>query len=379
VDECQEGTDNCFVYADCTNTAGSHTCACKPGYTGSGLTCTQNAPEALTVTVPSTSPAFATIRTGWSLNVMGSVTCPTASCAYAWELPGGQTSTQLNPGTLTFSQDGMYRLTLTVKDAGGAEVGKNWANVAVWNGTFTDDFNRAAIDWEIHGWVPPIWPGIVWDLQNNWLRVEPLQKEAPGSTGVVAYPLVQDGHVEVTIQRCPRRDYTHFTDVLVRMHPVDWNGKFYRIRIQQSADAIDGGDLQLAVFRIVHSTDEHGILINDRQVKVDNGPCQVQSDCTIGSCIDNVCRPQTVQDVPHVSSWNSTRDQNIRVMADVRDVNGVPQFHVKFVNAAKPTEIFIDQTFPDGVSNPYTYRGLWGLTSFQGDANFDDFQLVELR
>ena len=39
LDECDSGTHNCDVNADCINTAGSYTCTCKPGYQGDGETC----------------------------------------------------------------------------------------------------------------------------------------------------------------------------------------------------------------------------------------------------------------------------------------------------------------------------------------------------
>ncbi|TNF36352.1 MAG: hypothetical protein EP329_05305 [Deltaproteobacteria bacterium] len=40
VDECTDGTDNCDANAACTNTVGGFTCACDPGYSGDGVTCT---------------------------------------------------------------------------------------------------------------------------------------------------------------------------------------------------------------------------------------------------------------------------------------------------------------------------------------------------
>lgn len=39
VNECTAGTANCSAQGDCTNTTGSFTCACKPGFTGNGVTC----------------------------------------------------------------------------------------------------------------------------------------------------------------------------------------------------------------------------------------------------------------------------------------------------------------------------------------------------
>ena len=38
-DECQDGTHNCDSNAQCNNSAGSFTCACFQGYSGSGVVC----------------------------------------------------------------------------------------------------------------------------------------------------------------------------------------------------------------------------------------------------------------------------------------------------------------------------------------------------
>ena len=40
IDECTANTDDCHVLATCTNTIGSFTCACNAGYAGDGVTCT---------------------------------------------------------------------------------------------------------------------------------------------------------------------------------------------------------------------------------------------------------------------------------------------------------------------------------------------------
>ena len=39
MDECKESLDKCHSHANCTNTEGSYTCHCKPGYFGDGFTC----------------------------------------------------------------------------------------------------------------------------------------------------------------------------------------------------------------------------------------------------------------------------------------------------------------------------------------------------
>ena len=39
IDECQEGSHNCHIYAGCFNTIGSFSCSCKDGYTGNGVYC----------------------------------------------------------------------------------------------------------------------------------------------------------------------------------------------------------------------------------------------------------------------------------------------------------------------------------------------------
>jgi hypothetical protein len=41
IDECAMGLDNCSADADCTDTPGGFTCACRPGFTGDGTTCTR--------------------------------------------------------------------------------------------------------------------------------------------------------------------------------------------------------------------------------------------------------------------------------------------------------------------------------------------------
>ena len=39
INECSSNSHSCDVNAVCRNTLGSYTCACKPGYSGNGRTC----------------------------------------------------------------------------------------------------------------------------------------------------------------------------------------------------------------------------------------------------------------------------------------------------------------------------------------------------
>ena len=41
VNECSAMTHDCHSNADCTNTNGGFTCACKSGFTGDGNTCAE--------------------------------------------------------------------------------------------------------------------------------------------------------------------------------------------------------------------------------------------------------------------------------------------------------------------------------------------------
>ena len=41
VDECADGTHNCYHQATCSNTVGSFSCTCNEGYAGDGVSCTQ--------------------------------------------------------------------------------------------------------------------------------------------------------------------------------------------------------------------------------------------------------------------------------------------------------------------------------------------------
>ena len=49
VDECAGAPNPCSANATCTNISGSYSCACKPGYTGDGVSC-REAPQTCDLT-----------------------------------------------------------------------------------------------------------------------------------------------------------------------------------------------------------------------------------------------------------------------------------------------------------------------------------------
>ena len=72
IDECSNGTAQCSVNADCTNTPGSYTCACRPGYSGDGVTCED---------IDECSNGTATCQPGeLCVNTPGSYDCVSGAC-----------------------------------------------------------------------------------------------------------------------------------------------------------------------------------------------------------------------------------------------------------------------------------------------------------
>ena len=57
INECDLGTHNCHADATCTDTEGSFTCSCNPGFGGDGVTICTVAPSASPSTSPSTLPS----------------------------------------------------------------------------------------------------------------------------------------------------------------------------------------------------------------------------------------------------------------------------------------------------------------------------------
>ena len=91
IDECTRNTDNCDnTNAACTNTVGSFTCACNSGFSGNGVTCSENQCLAVTTTAATTTAGIASACPGGGAT--GSRTC-TFECASGYSLVGSTTIT----------------------------------------------------------------------------------------------------------------------------------------------------------------------------------------------------------------------------------------------------------------------------------------------
>lgn len=85
VNECTAGTHNCSANATCTNTAGAFTCACKSGFSGNGVTCTD-------INECSAQPGPCTNTAEVCTNTSGGYTC---TCPSGTRLNAGKCMTIL--------------------------------------------------------------------------------------------------------------------------------------------------------------------------------------------------------------------------------------------------------------------------------------------
>ncbi|NVJ15492.1 EGF domain-containing protein [Myxococcus sp. AM010] len=76
VNECMNGTAQCSVNAFCTNTPGSYTCTCRPGYSGNGWTC-QDIDECVNGTA-ACNPSQVCVNTPGGYDCVGG-SCPAPS------------------------------------------------------------------------------------------------------------------------------------------------------------------------------------------------------------------------------------------------------------------------------------------------------------
>jgi hypothetical protein len=296
-------------------------------------------------------------QTGGSVDFRGRVTCPPemAPCTYRWDFGDGRISTVKDPGPTVFSKLGYYRVTFTVTSTEGrADPTPGEAHVAVWNGEFQDSFERPSLDFDRHGWRHPIHQDAApyHDIENGWLRIRG-DYHLPGSTALVAYPLVGDCHIEVTKRRHPNPAETHFTDVIVRMHPSLNNGSFIRVRIQEERASV-GNFVEVGVFKIMEATDEHGWLINDEILHHELHHIDCIPAPQYGMC-------------PSIDQFPRTED--IRITIDVAG----NRITTRLAAASNPGTVLLTAAATDDIGTPYLYPGAVGVAQYEGVTHLDNF------
>jgi len=154
-----------------------------------------------------------------------------APCTIRWDFGNGETGTGASPGSVTFAAAGYYVVSMTAVNACGApDLSPALAHIVVWDGDFSDDFNRAAIDFDANGWQPPIDPSMTsYAIADNMLQLT-TDAQVPGTTAMMAWPTAGDVHSDVTQERQPE-EREHYTDIICRMDPVAIANQFYRMRL----------------------------------------------------------------------------------------------------------------------------------------------------
>jgi hypothetical protein len=249
--------------------------------------------------------------------------------------------------THTFSQPGFHVVTLTARNAQGApDLTPERLHVAVWEGEFRDDFNRASLDVEEHGWVPPLEPEMTeWVIDEGWLNVT-RGAEVPGITALTTWVSAQNAHIEVTQRRSAANVEEHYTDVLCRVHPTDFPNRYYRVRIWEIPNTF-------------HAPTGNCVSINIYKMSPERG--------NIGEAA-----------WPELSRRHLTcgwpRDRNFRVVVDLVG----RRFDVALEDPERPGRPVLEVSWTDTQEDAFLWVGRFGLTEYQGQSWFDDFSIREL-
>lgn len=338
---------------------------------------------------PAGREAFATIAPGGSVDFHGEVRCEPegALCNTHWTFPDGEVvANNLEPGARTFAA-GYHHALLTVTTLNNQVLAEAHAYIAAWSGELRDDFNRPSMEWDARGWVHPVRSDVEYVIKDDWLYLKH-DHRAPGSTGLMAYPMMRDAHVEVTVRRYPNPLEIHYMDVIFRADPQGRSYRFYRVRVDQSQDD-QGQGLRIAIFKVYDEEDEHGMLISDVQQPVepfDQLPtCQERLDCEpladswAKNCQQGHCVPIQCIGCAQLTNFDPPRTQDFRIIIDFRDQGGLPTWDVRVVDPADTNTVFIEQLgLQDTTPNPHLHAGLVGLAHFDLETYFDDFYVRSL-
>ncbi len=299
---------------------------------------------------------YLAVAPGGSVYFTSKVYCPVDAtpCTYLWDFGDGQTSSVQDPGAHVFSKLGFYKVTLQVTDAKGKkDPTPSAVYVTAWTGTFTDKFNRAKVQFDKFGWRRPLLvvEKPMYDIQKGWLHITG-DEGMPGSTGILAWPQVQNFHLEVTKKRQAVKTEEHYSDILLRMHPSGGTGQFYRVRIWEEGSK-DAG-IEIAIFKIMSPDDEHGFLLND--------PTQPQKT-----------KPTVCKACPFYGPYPWNKD--LRIIVDAKGAT----ISARIEDPKVPGKAILSTKTTDTLGKPYVYSGVVGLTHFEGISYFDDFSLKAVK
>ncbi len=285
-------------------------------------------------------------------------------CTYAWDFGDGRTADGREPGAISFSDAGYYVVSLTASNGQGApDQSPAELYVAVWDGEFSDDFNRADLAHHEHGWGQTFSDQLAlgftnpWQIEDNRLNVV-MNDCLPAQTALLAWPEAQDTHIELFQERNPVEE--HWTDIIVRLNFHGYGAdapelSFYRIRIwEDSPDGLDyhEGELnciQIDIFRITREEGEFGTNIRGGD------------GLTIFT------------DQPFLCNWPREVGNDLQIEVDVVGNH----FDVIVTNTANPAMVLeehVDDTDPSAIVEP----GRFGLGHCVGESFFDDYVVESL-
>jgi hypothetical protein len=282
--------------------------------------------------------------------------------SYTWVHPGG-TETGDTIGPLTFTSTGTVTMTAAIA-AGQADLEPAVLNVTVWDGVFTDDFNRTGIDYDVSGWsyrvadVLNLEPSPAWTIQNNMLHAdwgsEGLDMYcSPGRQAMLARPEAQDARVTVRQNRGDPGELTpHYSDIILRYQfrgptPSGPDSPFYRLRLHEAATFETSTDcVFIDVFRIDVAGQEFGTSLEQ-------------------------------EDAHRLCDWPLGDAEFFEIDVSITGTNPV-RIQASVASSSQPGTFTLSHTFEDSAATRVQEQGRFGVSQCWGSTSFDNFRLERL-
>jgi len=290
--------------------------------------------------------------------------------SYHWDVSSGSTADGEASGAISFTNPGYYSITMTASNAVGTpDQTPDVLYASLWNGTtFTDDFERAAIDYDTVGWsyrvvdsLPDLQAAPAWDivshdgsnrLHTNWGSEGDGTYCQPGSQALLSRLEAANARISVTQSRAtPQPGLPHYTDMILRFNYVRIGVnnpvvRFYRARVQEQ-DEGTGYCICLDAFKI-DGEDQVGTGLNGSNVN---------------ACGNPLCDPPAGSTF-HVTAEIQGTAGNVTITLEIR------------MDASQSTP-WHSFTFTDS-SSPVTEPGRFGVSQCWGETYFDDFRYENL-